>query len=220
MLKLVLIDVAVCAALIMLAACAMVFRWRRRRRRGLVRRARRGTVAAPYGGRAARRETPLVPGFSADSEVPDPAMTVPAEPDRLAASRASRRSTPGRANPGRANPGRADPGPASGWPTPGQAPREVSHEPGSRESGPNLAPGEPNLNLGPAEPSPQPGPANPAGEPDQQATGLRTGSEQAGPPTSTEKIGNYYAEADQAMSDYLTERGWPKEPDTPGADGS
>ena len=183
--KLVLIDVAVCAALIMVAACAMVLRWRRRRRREPVRRARRGT--------------PLVPGFSAGSEAQELAMPVRAKRDRLAASRAGRRATPARANPG----------PASGWPTPGQAPREVSHEPGPREPGANLAPGEPRPNPGPGKPRPEP--ADPAGEPDQQGTG---------PLTSTEKIGNYYAEADQAMSDYLTERGWPKEPDTPGADGS
>ena len=75
--KLVLIDVAVCAALIMVAVCAMVLRWRRRRRRGLVRQTRRGTAAGPYGGRAARRETPLVPGFSAGSEAQDPAVAVP-----------------------------------------------------------------------------------------------------------------------------------------------
>jgi hypothetical protein len=190
--KLVLIDVAVCAALIMMAAFAMVLRWRRRRRRALVRQARRGTVAGSYGGRAARREAPLVPGLSAGSETEDPAMAVPAERDRLAASRAGQRSTPGRANPG----------PASGWPTPGQAPREVSHEPGPRG---------PRMNLAPGEPSPALGRANPPDEPGQRATG---------PLTSTEKIDNYYAEADRAMSDFLTERGWPKEPDTPGADGS
>ena len=189
--KLVLIDVAVCAALIMMAAFTMVLRWRRRRRRALVRQARRGTVAGPYGGRASRREAPLVPGLSAGSEMQDPAMAVPAERDRLAASRAGQRSTPGRANPG----------PASGWPTPGQAPREVSHEPGPRG---------PRMNLAPGEPSPAPGRANPPDEPGQRATGAVT---------STEKIDNYYAEADRAMSDFLTERGWPKEPDTPGADG-
>ena len=195
--KLVLIDVAVCAALIMIAACAMVLRWRRRRRRRLVRQTRRGGVAGPYGGRAARRETPLVPGFSAGSEAHDPAVAVP-EPDRLAASRASQRS-----------PGQANPGPASGWPTPGQAPREVSHEPGPRG---------PSTNLAPGEPSTKPGRANRADRPGQQATGPHQ-HRQDRPPTSTDKIGNYYAEADQAMSDYLTERGWPKEPDTPGADG-
>ena len=199
--KLVLIDVVVCAALIMVAACTMVLRWRRRRRRALVRQAQRGTVAGPYGGRASRREAPLVPGLSAGSEMQDPAMAVPAERDRLAASRAGQRSTPGRANPG----------PASGWPTPGQAPREVSHEPGPRGPGMNLAPAKPSMNPRPGKPGPEPGRANPANEPGQRATG---------PLTSTEKIDNYYAEADQAMSDYLTERGWPKEPDTPGADGS
>jgi hypothetical protein len=209
MLKLVLIDVAVCAALIMVAACAMVLRWRRRRRRLLVRQARRGTATGPYGGRAARREAPLVPGFSAGSEAQDPAMAVPAERNRLAASRAGQRST-SRARQ-RSTSGRANPGPASGWPTPGQAPREVSHEPGPREPSLNPGPGELTPNLAPGEPSPEPGPAKPAGEPGRPATG---------PLTSTEKIGNYYADADQAMSDYLIERGWPKEPDTPGADGS
>src|SRR6516165_1724731 len=159
--KLVLIDVAVCAALIMMAAFTMVLRWRRRRRRALVRQARRGAVAGTYGGRAARREAPLVPGLSAGSETEDPAMAVPAERDRLAASRAGQRSTPGRANPG----------PASGWPTPGQAPRE------------------PRMNLAPGEPSPAPGRANPPDEPGQRSTG---------PLTTTEKIDNYYAEADRA----------------------
>jgi hypothetical protein len=213
--KLVLIDVAVCAALILVAACAMVLRWRRRRMRRLVWQARRGTAAGPYGGRAARREAPLVPGLSAGIETPDPAMAVPAERDRLVASRAGQRSTPGRAKRGRAKRG-----PASGWPTPGQAPREVSHEPGPRGPSMNLAPTEPSMNIGPGQPGPEPGRANPAGEPDHRATGPRTSTGKAGPLSSTEKIDSYYAEADRAMSDYLTERGWPKEPDTPGADGS
>ena len=75
------------------------------------------------------------------------------------------------------------------------------------------------MNLRPGEAGLEPRPANPAGEPDQRAIGPPTSTEKTGPPASTEKIGNYYAEADQAMSDYLTERGWPKEPDTPGAEG-
>jgi hypothetical protein len=60
------------------------------------------------------------------------------------------------------------------------------------------------MNLAPAEPS-------------AEKTSPR---KKTSPLTSTEKIDSYYAEADRAMSDYLTERGWPKEPDTPGADGS
>src|SRR5260370_9742824 len=66
MLKLVMIDVAVCAALITVAFCAMLLRWRRRRKRGLLRRTRRGTTAGPAGRRAALPETPLVPWFTAD----------------------------------------------------------------------------------------------------------------------------------------------------------
>jgi hypothetical protein len=198
MLKLVMIDVAVCAALIVVAFCAGMLRWRRRRNRGLQRRTRRGTAAGPAGGRAGRRETPLVPGFSADGGAQGPVVTVPAAPDQRARPQARRRS------------GRAAKGPASGWPDPGQTPREVSHEPGPREPLPNVGPAERSPGPGPGEPSPGPGPgpADPGDEPDRQA---------AGPPASSEKIGSYYNEADREMSDYLAERGWPEDPGKPGS---
>jgi hypothetical protein len=207
MLKLVMIDVAVCAALIIVAFCAGILRWRRHKR-ALLRRTRRGTAAGSAGGRAARREAPLVPGFSARGRAQGPVVAVPAAPDQRAGSRVSRRwPAPQPA------PGRAAKGPESGWPAPGHALREVSHEPGPREPLPNIGPGEsrprePLPNIGPGEPSLDPGPANPGDEPDQQATG---------PPTSSEKISSYYDDADRKMSDYLAERGWPKEPDIPGS---
>jgi hypothetical protein len=217
MLKLVMIDVAVCAALIIVAFCAGMLRWRRRHKRALLRRARRGTAVGSAGGRAARREAPLVPGFSARGRAQGPVVTVPAVPDQRAGSRAGRRwpaQQPAS--------GQAAKGPASGWPAPEDTPREVSHEPRPREPLPNIGPGEPrpreplpNIgpgeprpreplpNIGPGEPRLEPGPANPGDEPDQQA---------AGPPTSSEKISSYYDDADRKMSDYLAERGWPKEP--------
>ena len=208
MLKLVMIDVAVCAALIIVAFCAGMLRWRRRHKRALLRRAPRGTAAGSAGGRAGRREAPLVPGFSARGRAQGPVVAAPAAPDQRAGSRASRRwPAPRPAS------GRDAKGPASGWPAPGQAPREVSHEPRPHELLPNMRPGEsrprePLPNMGPREPSLEPGPADPGDEPDKQATG---------PPTSSEKISSYYDDADRTMSDYLAERGWPKEPDEPGS---
>ena len=218
MLKLVMIDVAVCAALIIVALCTGVLRWRRRHNRALLRRTRRGTAAGSAGGRAGRREAPLVPGFSARGRAQGPVVAVPAAPDQRAESWASRRwPVPRHAS------ARTAKGPASGWPAPGGAPREVSHEPGPREPLPDMRPGEPRPHeplptvgpdgprprepfptMGPREPSLQPGLAGPGHEPDQQATG---------PPTSSQKISSYYDAADRKMSDYLAERGWPKEPD-------
>jgi hypothetical protein len=69
-------------------------------------------------------------------------------------------------------------------------------------------PREPLPNIGPGEPSLEPGPADHGNEPDKQATG---------PPTSSEKISSYYDDADRKVSDYLAERGWPKEPGKPGS---
>jgi len=200
MLKLVMIDVAVCAALILVAFCAGMLRWRRRRMLALQRRTPRGTAAGPAGRRAARRERHLVPGFSADGGAQAPVAAVPAAPDRRARPQGRRRW------PAPYPAGRAAKGPASGWPAPGHAPREVSHEPRPRRPLPNIGPGEPSTEPGPADPRA----ADPGGEPDQQA---------AGPLTSSDKISSYYDEADQDMSDYLAERGWPKKPAKPGPDG-
>ena len=199
MLKLVLIDVAVAAALILVAFCAGMLRWRRRRERGLLRRTRRGSAAGSAGGRAARRETPLVPGFSADGGARGRVAAVSVAPDQRARPHTRRR------RPAPDPAGRAAKGPASGWPAPGHAPREVSHEPRPRRPLPNIGPGEPSPEPGPADPRP----ADPGDEPDQQA---------AGPLTSSEKISGYYDQADRDMSDYLAERGWPKDPGKPGPD--
>jgi len=193
MLKLVLIDVAVAAALILVAFCAGMLRWRRRRERGLLRRTRRGSAAGSAGGRAARREAPLVPGFSADGGARGRVAAVSVAPDQRARPHTRRR------RPAPDPAGRAAKGPASGWPAPGHALREVSHEP---------RPHRPVSGIGPGESSQDPGPADSGDEPDQQA---------AGPLTSSEKISSYYDEADRDMSDYLTERGWPKEPEKPGS---
>jgi hypothetical protein len=87
MLELILIDVAACAAVIMVAACLMVRRWRRRSNQPRMPvRERRGAVAELADVGMAERETAVVPGFSHDTVEPDVAAHVPAEPEQPAES--------------------------------------------------------------------------------------------------------------------------------------
>jgi hypothetical protein len=83
MLVLILADVALCAALVMVAAFVMVMR--RRRRSGAQPpgpgRQRHGAVAGSADEGMAPRGTAVVPGFSRDIVEPDLGAHAPAEPD-------------------------------------------------------------------------------------------------------------------------------------------
>lgn len=95
MLGLLLIDVALCAVLIMVAATVMLRRWRRSNGQPLVPVSQwRGAVAARAGGRMAQRERAVVPGFSEDSVEPGLGAPVPAEPQQAAQSQLSEVSGP------------------------------------------------------------------------------------------------------------------------------
>ena len=83
MLELLLIDVALCAALIMVAACIMVWRWRRSSDHSPVPvRERRETVAKVAGAGIAPRETAIVPGFSDETVERGLGAITPADPEQ------------------------------------------------------------------------------------------------------------------------------------------
>jgi hypothetical protein len=83
MLELLLIDVALCAALIMVAALVVLRRWRRSSGQPSTPDSGRGAAAKPTGGATAPREIAIVPGFT-DTVQPDPGAHVPARPEQAA----------------------------------------------------------------------------------------------------------------------------------------
>ncbi len=89
MLKVLLIDVALCAALIMVAGLIVIRRWRRSSGQPSTPASGRGAAAERAGKAMAPRETAIVPGFS-DTVQPDPGAYWPgAQPDgQQAAARA------------------------------------------------------------------------------------------------------------------------------------
>jgi hypothetical protein len=88
--ELLLIDVALCAALIMVVASIMVMRrWRRSSRRASMAVSERGAATELAGGGVARRERALVPGFSDNTAGPDRDLQAPPEPEQAAQSQVS-----------------------------------------------------------------------------------------------------------------------------------
>jgi hypothetical protein len=95
MLELLLIDVALCAALIMVVASIMVMRrWRRSSGRALMPVGERGAVAERAGEGMARRERALVPGFGDHTAEPDHGAHAPVEPEQAAESQVREAATP------------------------------------------------------------------------------------------------------------------------------
>jgi hypothetical protein len=85
--ELLLIDVALCAALIMVvASIVMIRRWRRSSRRASMPVRERGAVTELAGGGVARRERALVPGFSDNTAEPDRDPHPPPAPEQAAPS--------------------------------------------------------------------------------------------------------------------------------------
>ena len=78
MLKVLLIDVALCAALIMVAGLIVIKRWRRSSGQPPAPASGRGAAAEQAGKAMAPRETAIVPGFG-DTVQPDPGAHVPAQ---------------------------------------------------------------------------------------------------------------------------------------------
>jgi hypothetical protein len=241
MFNLLLIDVAACVALIMVAALVMVLRWNRRGRPlpMVFRKLRRRSARA--GERRAPRPAAVVPGFSEGGRQPGALAAVP--PARQHALRTGQRGQPASvAQPAYPAPG-GHPAPArqpapGGHPAPARQPQQPRYtapagpRPPARppppagqptparqppRGGQPAAAGQPELARQPPQAAPrttvtegtQPGPARhePAAAPDEQPDIAAR---------SSERIGSYYDEADRAMSDYLTQMGWPDEPATHG----
>ena len=97
MFELLLIDVALCAALIMVVASIMVMRRRRRSSgRASIPVRERGAATELAGGGVARRERALVPGFSDNTAEPDRDLHAPQEPEQAAQSQVSGAGDPQR----------------------------------------------------------------------------------------------------------------------------
>jgi hypothetical protein len=95
MLELLLIDVALCAALIMVVASIMVVRrWRRSSGRAFMPVRERAAVAELAGEGMARRERVLVPGFSDHTAEPDRGTPAPEEPEQAVESQVSQAGSP------------------------------------------------------------------------------------------------------------------------------
>jgi hypothetical protein len=90
LLELILIDVALCALLVVVAGCIMLVRRRRRRHQDPMRAAeRQGTGLELAGDGMAGHETAVVPGFGDGWAEPDPGANVPAEAKHAADPQAS-----------------------------------------------------------------------------------------------------------------------------------
>jgi hypothetical protein len=82
-----LIGVALCAALIMVAALVEIRGWRRSNVQPVEPASARGAAAGPAGNAMAPHEIAIVPGFS-DTAPPDPGAQVPVPPEQAAHPRA------------------------------------------------------------------------------------------------------------------------------------
>jgi hypothetical protein len=196
MLELLLIDVALCALLVVVAGCIMLVRRRRRRNRAPVRAAERpGTAAELAGDGMGGDETAVVPGFGDDPAESDPGAGAPAEPEQAAEPQASGTTGPA---PDLHGPAAERRSPRVKADRPGPQPERDTPRPGPRANG----------SSGPAHDLDGPGtkPDAPQAAPNGQPAA-------ADAPVSN-RIGSYYDEADRAMSDYLTAMGWAEEPET------
>jgi hypothetical protein len=95
--ELLLIDVGLCAALIMVVALLVIRRWRRSNGQPPAPASARGAAAEPTGKAMTPREIAIVPGFS-DTVPPGPAAQVPAQGEQAAHPQA--RPRPGPHGPG------------------------------------------------------------------------------------------------------------------------
>jgi hypothetical protein len=217
MLGVLLIDAALCALLIILAAWVIIGRRRRQRDRAPMNAGEgQGPAAELAGDGMAGRETAVVPGFGDDRVGPDPGLSALAKPERAAEPQASRTNGPA---PDPGGPGAERYGQRTKADGPGAEPRakadglqaEADAPPGERDAprAEQAAPrADPQANgaTGPAHDLD--GPATEPDAPQAAPNGQSAGA------TASDRIGSYYDEADRAMSDYLAARGWTEEPET------
>ena len=218
MFNLLLIDVAACVALIMVAAFVMVMRWHRRGRPvpKLIRKVRR-SAAGDTEWRAPRRAA-VVPGFSRERGQPGAQQDMRAEG-----------ASPGRPS---AQAGQPQPAARSGDPARAGQPAQAVQPAQAGQLAYAMQHAHARNVTYAAQPA-QAGQPAPAGHPAhagrdgraEQAARRAEGSEMAEPEPSrngpgaapdqqpdpaarSQRIGSYYDEADRAMSDYLSAMGW------------
>jgi hypothetical protein len=188
--ELLLLDVALCVLLVMLAGCVMMVRRRRRRNQAAARAGEgQGTAAELTGNGMVRRETAVVPGFGEYPAEPDLDGSAPAEPEHAARSQVSR---------------------ATGPPPDPDGPRAERNGARAGPDGARARPDGPRAERNGARAGPdgaRAGPDTPGAAPNGQPAA-------AGAATASDPIGSYYDEADRAMSDYLAALGWTEEPGT------
>jgi hypothetical protein len=186
MIQLLLIDVALCALLVVVAGCIMLWRRRRRRDEAAMRAGEPlGAAAGLADDGVAGRDTAVVPGFGHDPE-PDPGVSAPAGPEQAGEPQASRMAGPA-----------PDP----------HGPRAALNGARAEPAGLRVKP-QVSVATGPA-----PDPDRPGTEPDAPRA-ASNGRPAAGAATASDRIGSYYDEADRAMSDYLAAMGWAEGPQT------
>jgi hypothetical protein len=192
MLELLLIDVALCVLLVVLAGCIMMVR-RRRRHDQTAARAEEGPgkAAELSGNGMARRETAVVPGFGDDPAASDLDAGAPAEPEHAARSQVSRTTGPA--------PGPDGPRAERNGPRPATDPARAATD------GARPGPAGPQAERNGAPDGARAGPDTPGAAPNGRPAA-------AGAATAGDPIGSYYDEADRSMSDYLAALGWTEEP--------
>jgi hypothetical protein len=202
--ELIVIDVAIFAFLVMIAAVIVVSRARRSNRRFSTPPER---VTEPAGAGTDPYAMPITPGLRADTEEPGPSAYEPAEPEQAELERAElEQAEPERAEGERAGLKQAEPEQAN----PRQA-EWVQPEPERAE----LEQAEPKQAEPEQAASPQVSGVTVA-EPGRNGSAPEPGGRQdgAGAVAGGAQIDSYYEGADRAIADYLASRGWPQEPGT------
>jgi hypothetical protein len=234
--ELIVIDVAIFAFLIMIAAVIVVSRGRRSNRRFST---PPEGAAEPAGAGADLYAMPITPGLRADTEEPDPAAYEPAEPEQPEPERAElehaepEQAKPEQVEPERAELEHAEPEHAE----PEHAELEQADPEHAEPERAELEQAEPKqaeperAELEQAEPkqaepeqaappqvgevaAPEPGRNGSAPEPDGSAPEQDRRQDGAGADVGGAQIDSYYEGADRAIADYLASRGWPQEPGT------
>jgi hypothetical protein len=204
--ELIVIDVAIFAFLIMIAAVIVVSRARRSNRRfstppeGVTEPAGAGTD--PYA-------LPITPGLRADTEEPGPSAYELSEPEQAE----SRQPEPEQPEPERAELEQADPEHAEleqADPEQTEPERAELEQAEPKQAEPEQAAPPQVGEIAAAEPSRN----GSASEPDGSAPEQGGHQDGAGAATGGGQIGSYYEGADRAIADYLASRGWPQEPGT------
>jgi hypothetical protein len=209
--ELIVIDVAIFAFLVMIAAVIVVSRARRSNRRFSTPPER---VTEPAGAGTDPYAMPITPGLRADTEEPDPGAYEPAEPEQAELERAElEQAEPERAEGERAGLKQAEPEQANPrqaeWVQPEAERAELEQaEPEQAEPEQAASPQVSGVTVA------EPGRNGSAPEPDGSAPEQDRRQDGAGAAAGGAQIGSYYEGADRAIADYLASRGWPQEPGT------